>query len=51
MPERSAESKGLGLRIMRNRAAIVGATLKFLRAQPHGTLVQCVLPRSRHEAR
>jgi PAS domain S-box-containing protein len=50
MPERLAESQGLGLRIMRNRAAIVGATLTILRAQPHGTLVQCVLPRSSNEA-
>lgn len=36
---------GLGLRIMRNRAAIVGARLTIEPAQPSGTLVVCTLPR------
>jgi PAS domain S-box-containing protein len=50
MLERPTESQGLGLRIMRNRAAILGATLRFSRAEPHGTLVRCVLPGNRNEA-
>jgi PAS domain S-box-containing protein len=50
MPVKPSESEGLGLRIMRNRAAIIGATLTISRGEPHGTLVRCVLPRSRHEA-
>jgi PAS domain S-box-containing protein len=49
MPDRPTGAQGLGLRIMRNRAAIVGATLRISRAEPHGTLVRCELPRSRHE--
>jgi PAS domain S-box-containing protein len=36
---------GLGLRIMRNRAAIVGAKLTIEPAEPAGTLVSCVLAR------
>jgi PAS domain S-box-containing protein len=36
---------GLGLRIMRNRAAIIGATVGIEPAQPTGTIVTCVLPR------
>jgi two-component system CheB/CheR fusion protein len=45
------ESKGvgLGLRIMRNRAAIIGATLTIEPAKPSGTVVRCVLPRKTHE--
>lgn len=34
---------GLGLRIMRNRAAIIGATLTIQPAQPTGAVVTCVL--------
>ena len=34
---------GLGLRIMRNRAAIIGATLTIEPAQPTGTVVKCTL--------
>ena len=40
---------GLGLRIMRNRAAIVRATLTIERAQPAGTVVTCTLARKNHE--
>jgi PAS domain S-box-containing protein len=36
---------GLGLRIMRNRAAIIGATLTIQPAEPTGTLVTCSLLR------
>ena len=46
----SAESHvGLGLRIMRNRAAIIGATLTIEPAQPAGTMVTCTL-RGTHNA-
>jgi signal transduction histidine kinase len=39
-----AESQGgLGLRIMRNRAAIIGAILTIEPAQPTGTVVTCTL--------
>jgi PAS domain S-box-containing protein len=44
MPAVPAEG-GLGLRIMRNRAAIVGAKLTIEPAEPAGTLVSCVLAR------
>ena len=40
---------GLGLRIMRNRAAIIGATLTIRPAEPTGTLVTCTLLRKDHE--
>jgi signal transduction histidine kinase len=39
---------GLGLRIMRNRAAIIGATLTIEPARPSGTVVTCSLPRKIH---
>ena len=41
--------EGLGLRIMRNRAEIIGAELAIEAAPPHGTLVRCILkPERRH---
>lgn len=40
---------GLGLRIMRNRAAILGATLEFEPAKPTGTRITCTLRRMYHE--
>ncbi len=46
---RPPEGQGLGLRIMRNRAAVIGATLTVEAAQPRGTLVTCTLPRRDHE--
>jgi signal transduction histidine kinase len=39
---------GLGLRIMRNRAAIIGAQLNIEQAKPHGTLVACRLAWRNH---
>lgn len=36
---------GLGLRIMRNRAAIIGAGLSVERNSPSGTVVECTLSR------
>jgi PAS domain S-box-containing protein len=50
MGARQKKSGGLGLRIMRNRAAIVGATVKFAPAEPRGTVVTCILPRKTNEA-
>jgi two-component system CheB/CheR fusion protein len=44
MPSRPTESHGgLGLRIMQNRAAIIGATLTIQPAKPTGTLITCTL--------
>jgi signal transduction histidine kinase len=45
MPARAGTSGGLGLRIMRNRAAIVGGDLTIEPAEPRGTLVTCRLVR------
>jgi signal transduction histidine kinase len=41
--------EGLGLRNMRNRAAIIGAKLTIEPAQPAGTVVACVLARRNNE--
>lgn len=49
MPAQPAEKHGLGLRIMHNRAAIIGAQLTIEPAKPSGTLVTCVLARKSHE--
>jgi two-component system CheB/CheR fusion protein len=49
MPPRPAAHRGLGLRIMSNRAAIIGATLTIEAAQPKGTVVRCVLARKNNE--
>jgi PAS domain S-box-containing protein len=49
IPARPAEPQGLGLRIMRNRAAIIGATLTIELRKPTGTVVTCVLGRRSHE--
>jgi len=44
MPAAPTENHGgLGLRIMRNRAQIIGATLTVQPAEPTGTLVTCAL--------
>jgi nitrate/nitrite-specific signal transduction histidine kinase len=48
MPAQVEEKRGLGLRIMRNRATIIGARLTFEPAAPTGTLVTCVLTRKNH---
>jgi two-component system CheB/CheR fusion protein len=45
MPDRPAENEGLGVRIMRNRAAIIGAKLTIAAAEPSGTVVSCSLKR------
>jgi len=43
--EGKGEGGGLGLRIMQNRATIIGATLTIQPAEPTGTLVTCALLR------
>jgi signal transduction histidine kinase len=43
IPAQPAQTQGLGLRIMRNRAGLMGATLSFEPARPTGTLVTCTL--------
>lgn len=49
MPAEPTENHGgLGLRIMRNRAAIISATLTIQPAEPTGTLVTCALLRKNH---
>jgi two-component system sensor kinase FixL len=49
MPARPTELQGLGLRIMRNRAAIIGAVLTIGPAEPTGTVVTSVLARKQDE--
>jgi two-component system CheB/CheR fusion protein len=49
MPVLPVDHEGLGLRIIRNRAAIIGAKLTIEPAQPSGTVVTCVLARKNHE--
>ncbi len=49
MPAVPVEGQGLGLRIMRNRATILGARLIIEPAAPAGTAVTCVLARKDHE--
>jgi PAS domain S-box-containing protein len=51
MPAQPAEHVGLGLRIMRNRASIIGAKLSVEPARPTGTVITCVLVRKNHEPR
>jgi signal transduction histidine kinase len=46
-----AQHQGLGLRIMRNRAALIGATVTVAPAEPKGTVVTCALPRKTNEAK
>jgi len=48
MPTRPSEHRGLGLRIMRNRAEIIGAKLTIEPVVPHGTLVNCFWLRTNH---
>lgn len=45
MPIASPQSHGQGLRIMRHRAALIGARLTIAPAAPKGTLVVCALSR------
>jgi PAS domain S-box-containing protein len=43
------ENAGLGLRVMHNRAAIIGANLAIEPAEPSGTLITCALTRKNPE--
>jgi PAS domain S-box-containing protein len=49
MAARPTGNAGLGLRIMRNRAAIIGAQLTIEDAGPSGTLISCFVTRKNHE--
>jgi PAS domain S-box-containing protein len=52
MPAQPSEGHGgLGLRIMRNRATIIGATLTIQPAEPSGTLLTCALLRNNRESK
>lgn len=52
MPTQPTDSKGgLGLRIMRNRATIIGALLTVQSAEPTGTIIQCALVRMNRETK
>ena len=51
IPDRQAErDDGLGLRIMRNRAAIIRGNLTIEPAKPAGTVLTCALARKNHES-
>jgi two-component system CheB/CheR fusion protein len=49
LPVQPTPNVGLGLRIMRNRAAIIGANLTIAPAGPSGVVVTCTLPRKNLE--
>jgi PAS domain S-box-containing protein len=49
MPAPTTQTKGLGLRIMRSRAAILGARLTIEPSKPTGTVVTCVLMRKEND--
>lgn len=44
LPEANEISHGLGLKLMRHRAALIGGTVEVRRGDPAGTLVVCRLP-------
>jgi signal transduction histidine kinase len=44
---RPSHGKGLGIRIMRNRAAVIGGALTIAPAEGRGTLVTCILANGR----
>ncbi len=50
MPAVFGEGRGLGIRLMRYRASLIGANLTIGPAMGGGTLVTCVLPRSDQHA-
>lgn len=49
LPAQVVPTAGLGLRIMRNRATVIGGALSIESATPSGTVVTCVVPRRKHE--
>lgn len=40
---------GLGIRVMQNRAGIIGGCLTIEPARPHGTLVRCTIQELNHD--
>lgn len=44
LPPDAADGRGMGLRIMRHRAGLIGATLTIRKGKPGGTEVLCCLP-------
>jgi signal transduction histidine kinase len=51
IPDRPTESKGLGIRIMEFRTALVGGVLRIDSALQGGTVVTVTLPRSNFNGR
>jgi PAS domain S-box-containing protein len=51
MPELPIVSDRLGLKLMRYRARMIGATLETLRIDPHGTRIVCKCPQGKLERR
>jgi two-component system CheB/CheR fusion protein len=51
LPEQPNHGKGLGIRIMRNRAGVIGATLTIAPAEGGGTLVTCMLTNGKKSSR
>ncbi len=49
--KRDPLTAGSGLRIMRYRAELIGATLSISNAEPHGTIVTCLLAHPQHAPR
>jgi signal transduction histidine kinase len=44
LPQKTEENKGLGLQVIRYRAALINASLAIGRADKHGTVVTCTIP-------
>lgn len=44
MPIEAADSAGMGLKIMRYRARMLGGEVRFERGEPHGTRIVCECP-------
>jgi signal transduction histidine kinase len=51
LPEKMGSQDGIGLRTMKHRADLIGATLRIESSEEDGTLVRCALPLSRAEAK
>ena len=52
MPVDAVDAAGMGLKIMRYRARILGGEVRFERAEPQGTRIVCECPhRTRHASR
>jgi signal transduction histidine kinase len=51
IPEPLGDTHGMGIKIMRYRARLIGASLELRRAAPHGTVVLCTVGAARPEQR